>query len=46
MNETLIYLVSDENGGLQFIVPSLSVAQRLIVEHGNENWTIESEVMC
>ena len=46
MNETFIYLVSDENGGLQFITPSLESAQRLIVEHGNENWKIESEVMC
>lgn len=45
MND-LIYLVCDENNSLQFITPSLSHAEKLIGEHGNENWTIDSEEMC
>jgi hypothetical protein len=46
MNEQFIYLVIDENGGLEFITPSLAQAEKFIGEFGNENWKIESEVMC
>jgi hypothetical protein len=44
--EKMIYLVSDENGALAVISGTLEAAQKFIVDNGNENWTIESEVMC
>lgn len=42
----MIYLVSDENGALELITPSLASAEKFVFENGNPNWTIESEVMC
>lgn len=46
MNEQFIYLVSNENGGLELISPSLASAEKFISDFGNANWTIDSEVMC
>ena len=44
--ETLIYVVTDENGLMQWICESEQFAKNYISLYGNENWTIESEVMC
>jgi hypothetical protein len=44
--EQLVYLVTDENGGLQWICESEQFAKNYITLHGNENWKIETEEMC
>lgn len=46
MSEQLIYIVQDENGYLQWICESEQFAKNYIAQYGNENWKIESEVMC
>jgi hypothetical protein len=44
--ENLIYIITDENGLMQWICANEELAKEYIAKVGNENWTIESEEMC
>lgn len=41
-----IYLVSDESNCLVNILPSLEAAEKFVMNHGLDSWTIEEEEAC
>lgn len=44
--ENEIYIVCNEDGHLVNIMPTREAAEKFIVNHGFDSWTIETDVMC
>lgn len=42
----MLYLVIDSEACLQNILPSQEAAEKFILNHGFEDWTIEIEEAC